>query len=134
MRAASRRSAPSAASAAAAGGSGGVARAPSSNASALIESLAAEQNGYLLLLLEKEQANEVERGRLLASVDDPGDARRLEKIFAVERAKAAAALKAVTRAHEQALARKMQQLGVIEDEEDDPFMQPQPHELQQQRR
>ncbi len=135
MRSAVRRSAPAArparpasASAASAGSSALSAHADSTNASAVIESLAAEQNGYLLMLLEKEQANESERVRLLASIDNTGDARRLEKIFAVERAKAAAVLKAVTREHERALALKMQQLGVIDDDDDDEYMRPQPHE------
>lgn len=88
----------------------------------MIESLASEQNGYLLMLLEKEQSNESERVRLLASVDDSGDARRLEKIFAIERAKASAVIKAVTKEHERALAIKMHELGVISDEEDDEYM------------
>jgi len=86
---------------------------------AIVEALAAEQNGYLLMLLEKEQANEAERSRILAAVDDVGDQRRLEKIFAIERAKASATLKNVTRQHERELALKLHELGLISDEEDD---------------
>ena len=79
--------------------------------------------GYLLMLLEKEQSNESERVRLLASVEDVGDQRRLEKIFAIERAKAAKVIRAVTTDHERTLALKMQQLGLISDDEDDEYMQ-----------
>ena len=79
------------------------------------------------MLLEKEQANESERVRLLASIDVVGDQRRLEKIFAIERAKAAAVIKAVTRDHERTLATKMEQLGLIDDDEDDEHF----HETQQ---
>lgn len=75
--------------------------------------------GYLLLLLEKEQANETERARLLAAVDDVGDQRRLEKIFALERAKASEAIKQLTRQHERTLALKMHELGMISDDDDD---------------
>jgi hypothetical protein len=86
----------------------------------VIESLAAQQNGYLLMLLEKEQTNERQRARLLASVSDVGDQRRLEKIFGVERAKSAATLRRVTRAHEHELVRKMVEMGVMsEDDADD---------------
>src|SRR5947208_690743 len=52
-----------------------------------IETLAAEQNRYLLSLLEREQINENARERLYQSTDDPIEKRRLEKIFGVERAK-----------------------------------------------
>lgn len=76
------------------------------------------------MLLEKEQANESERVRLLGAIDNVGDQRRLEKIFAIERAKAAAVIKAVTREHERALALKMEELGLIEDDEDDEHFQP----------
>ena len=85
----------------------------------------ARSQGYLLMLLEKEQANESERVRLLGAIDNVGDQRRLEKIFAIERAKAAAVIKAVTREHERALALKMEELGLIEDDEDDEHFQPQ---------
>jgi FtsZ-interacting cell division protein ZipA len=86
----------------------------------LIEALAAEQNGYLLMLLEKEQGNEVERGRILSSIDDLGDQRRLEKIFAIERAKASAVIKNVTKEHERELALKLHEMGMISEDEDDP--------------
>lgn len=88
--------------------------------------------GYLLMLLEKEQSNESERVRLLAAIDNVGDQRRLEKIFAIERAKAAAVIKAVTREHERALALKMEQLGLIEDDDDDEHFQPQQQHQQRQ--
>lgn len=76
------------------------------------------------MLLEKEQSNESERGRILASIDDVGDQRRLEKIFAIERAKASSVIKEVTKRHERELALKLHQLGMIsddEDDDDDPF-------------
>lgn len=85
----------------------------------LVEALAAEQNGYLLMLLEKEQANEVERGRILAAIDDLGDQRRLEKIFAIERAKASAVIKNVTKQHERELALQLHQMGMISDDEEE---------------
>ena len=71
------------------------------------------------MLLEKEQSNESERGRILSALDDVGDQRRLEKIFAIERAKASAVIKQVTKQHERQLALKLQELGIISDDEDD---------------
>jgi hypothetical protein len=74
------------------------------------------------MLLEKEQSNESERARILAAVDEVGDQRRLEKIFAIERAKASAVIKQVTKEHERALAIKMHELGMISDDEEDDDM------------
>ena len=71
------------------------------------------------MLLEKEQSNESERVRILAAIDDLGDQRRLEKIFAIERAKASSVIRNVTKQHERQLALKLHELGMISDDEED---------------
>lgn len=48
----------------------------------------ANQAQEILRILEEENAKEIERDEKLASVSDPIEKRRLEKILAAERAKA----------------------------------------------
>eukprot|EP00741_Cyanophora_paradoxa_P003678 tig00000093_g3575.t1 len=65
------------------------------------------QNEQLLALLEEEQAAETEREMMLASVRDPAERRRLERIFGVERAQASERIISTTIAHERLLQEKL---------------------------
>ncbi len=49
----------------------------------------------LLTLLEEEQKREQERENMLQEVKDPVERERLDKIFGIERAKAADSIKAI---------------------------------------
>lgn len=81
------------------------------DAEQIIENLAAEQNGYLLMLLERERANEAERERIYEAATE--DKRKtLDHIFGLERAKASQIIKQISREHEESLAIKMQELGL----------------------
>ncbi len=73
----------------------------------------------MLLLLEKEQRNEEERQKILLTLKDERETRRLEKLFALERAKAAETIKKVTREHEVALALKLKELKMLDEEDDE---------------
>jgi hypothetical protein len=66
-----------------------------------VAQLQSAQNAYLLQVLEREQAAETERGRVLDSVTDDTERRRLNKIFEVERARAAEGIRSITIRHEQ---------------------------------
>ena len=90
---------------------------PSSKA-LLLEDLNLQLNGLLLQSVEKEEVAEDARDELLAAVRDEGEQRRLERIFGVERGKAWQRLQAMKREHQLEVARKMQQLGIIEDDDD----------------
>ncbi len=82
---------------------------------ARVEALAAEQNAHLLSVLEKEQEKESEREQLYSSVSEPVEKKRLEKIFGLERARAAEAIKQLTRQHEMQLHERMTEYGLMDD-------------------
>ena len=67
----------------------------------------------LLKVLEEEQQSEDKREKTLRSVKDPVERRRLDKVFAVERAKASERIVRITEDNELVLADKMAQLGLI---------------------
>jgi hypothetical protein len=88
------------------------ARVPTQEEWAEVEALERAQNDYLLQLLAQEQQHEADRERLHAAAP-PGPAQqRLEAVFQVERARAAALLQSVQRQHEMMLAKKLEMLGV----------------------
>jgi hypothetical protein len=61
-----------------------------------IENLKLKQNHEMLLVLEEEQAKENQREAKLNSITDPQEKKRLEKIYAMERAKAHARIQQLT--------------------------------------
>ena len=87
-----------------------------SSKSLLLEDLHLQLNGLLLQSIEKEEVAEDAREELLAAVRDEGEQLRLERIFGVERGKAWQRLQAMRREHQLEVARKMQQLGIIDDD------------------
>jgi hypothetical protein len=77
-----------------------------------VEELAADQNGYLLMLLEKERSNEEERERIYHAVKDPAERKRLDRIFSIERSNASDIINAITNEHETVLSIKMDEMGL----------------------
>jgi len=81
-------------------------------AAQIVEELRRQQNEHLLGILEEEQANEAEREIILRDVQDSNDRERLERQFAIERAKASERIMRVTAEHEMVLASRISQLGL----------------------
>lgn len=79
---------------------------------AQIESLRRDQNQDLLSMLEREQAAEEARERMMARVKTTVERGRLEKIFGQERARASERIMNMTEEHEETLARRMTELSV----------------------
>jgi hypothetical protein len=86
---------------------------PRAEAERQIENLAAEQNGYLLMLLEKERSNEEERERIFHAVKSPAERKRLDRIFSIERSNASDIINAITQEHESVLSSRMEELGLL---------------------
>mmetsp|Transcript_23692 Transcript_23692/g.46660 ORF Transcript_23692/g.46660 Transcript_23692/m.46660 type:complete len:882 (-) Transcript_23692:46-2691(-) len=82
----------------------------------IIADLSANQNGYLLMLLEKERMNEADRERMYATASNVAERQRLDKIFGLERAKASEVIKKVTQDHADNLNAKMRELNLISDD------------------
>ena len=79
----------------------------------IVEKMRQKQTMHLLKVLEEEQQSEDKREKTLRAVKDPVERRRLDKIFAVERAKASERIVRITEDNELVLADKMAQLGLI---------------------
>ena len=79
----------------------------------IVEKMRQKQTMHLLQVLEEEQQSEDKREKTLRSVKDPVERRRLDKVFAVERAKASERIVRITEDNELVLADKMAQLGLI---------------------
>ena len=79
----------------------------------IVEKMRQKQTMHLLKVLEEEQQSEDKREKTLRSVKDPVERRRLDKVFAVERAKASERIVRITEDNELVLADKMAQLGLI---------------------
>ena len=79
----------------------------------IVEKMRQKQTMHLLQVLEEEQQSEDKREKTLRSVKDPVERRRLDKVFAVERAKASERIVLITEDNELVLADKMAQLGLI---------------------
>jgi hypothetical protein len=86
---------------------------PRAEAERQIEDLAAEQNGYLLMLLEKERSNEEERERIFHAVKSSSERKRLDRIFSIERSNASDIINAITQEHETVLSSRMEELGLL---------------------
>jgi hypothetical protein len=84
-----------------------------SNGEAVVEELRRSQNVELLDILKEEQRKESERESFLASVPDPSERRRLEKIFGVERAKASDRIMRITADHEAQLTQKLREFNML---------------------
>ena len=54
----------------------------------MLDNLKLQQNNEMLKLLEEEQSRENEREEKLEQIADPHERKRVEKVFAMERAKA----------------------------------------------
>ena len=70
------------------GGGKGKPKKQQANAKKAIENLKIKQNHEMLALLEEEQNRENERELKLQSITEPREKEKLEKSFALERAKA----------------------------------------------
>ena len=85
----------------------------------IIEEIAAGQNQYLLTMLKKEQELERKRGQILRKINDPTEHRKLNRIFTLERQKAAEILQAIMREHETTLALKMEEFGLLDSDDEE---------------
>jgi hypothetical protein len=61
----------------------------------MIENLKFKQNNEMLKVLEEEQNKENEREKVLEGITDPQEKKRVEKVFAMDRAQAHARIQAL---------------------------------------
>jgi len=77
-----------------------------------IEQLKLKQNHEMLVVLEEEQSKENQREGKMNTINDPQEKKRLEKIYALERAKAHARIQTMADAHEEAVKQMMGRYGI----------------------
>jgi len=89
----------------------------SAEAISLVEQLERTQNEDLLLVLEQEQANELQRNAALVQVVDPSERQQLELAVADERARATNRIMSITTEHKAVLLRHISALGLMDSSE-----------------